>query len=95
MNKIDEKKVKDLIHTIGLLNNMSDKDVKDVVESQFRFTCEVIKKLSFDNLTEEEINNLKTNFYFKYLGKLHTSSDIINRQKRKEEIIKEKQNERD
>ncbi len=94
MNKIDDKKVKDAIHTIGLLNNLTDKQVKDIVESQFRFTYETIRQLSFDNLTEEEINNLKTNFYYKYLGKLYTNADVINRQKRKEEILKEKKNER-
>ena len=41
------KKVKDLIHKIGLINNLTDEQVKNIVESQFRFTYEIIK--SFRN----------------------------------------------
>ena len=68
MNKSDEKKVNDLIHSIGLKNNLRDSEVREIVESQFRFTQETIRGLK---LTEENINDVKTNFIFKYLGKLY------------------------
>lgn len=90
MNKIHDKKVKDLMHTLGLNNNLTDEEVRKIVESQFRFTYETIRKLSFEGLTDEEIDELKTNFYYKYIGKIYTNSEVIKRHKRKEEISKEK-----
>jgi hypothetical protein len=77
--EINEKKVKDLIHKIGLVNNLTDEQVKNIVESQFRFTYEIIKNISLDELSEEEIKELKKTFYFKYLGKLYTTEEIIKR----------------
>ena len=77
--EINEKKVKDLIHKIGLVNNLTDEQVKNIVESQFRFTYEIIKNTPLDELSEEEINKLKKTFYFKYLGKLYTTEEIIKR----------------
>ena len=66
MDKIQEKKVNDIIHTIGLNNNIRDCEVKEMVESQFRFMYDKIREMNLDNMTEEEINNSKTNFFFKY-----------------------------
>ena len=66
--EINEKKVKDLIHSIGLKNNLTDEQVKNIVESQFRFTYETIRSL---DLTEKQIEEIKTNFIYKYLGKLY------------------------
>lgn len=88
--EISAKKIKDIIHSIGLLNNLTDDEVRKIVESQFRFTYETIKNMSFDNLTDDEIDNLRKTFYYKYLGKLFTSSDVIKRQKNKELILKER-----
>ena len=70
MDKIQEKKVNDIIHTIGLNNNLRDCEVKEIVESQFRFMYEKIREMSLDTMTAEEIDKLKTNFFFKYLGKV-------------------------
>lgn len=94
MTLTDEKKIKDLIHSIGLLNNLTDNQVKEIVESQFRFAYEQIRKVSYTTLTEEEIDNLKTNFYFKYIGKIYTDSMIIKHHKNKSQKIKEKIDER-
>lgn len=68
MNKSDEQKVNDLIHCIGLRNNLRDSEVKEIIESQFRFTYETIRGL---DLTEKQIEEIKTNFIYKYLGKLY------------------------
>lgn len=68
MNKSDEQKVNDLIHCIGLKNNLRDSEVKEIIESQFRFTYETIRNL---DLTEKQIEEIKTNFIYKYLGKLY------------------------
>jgi hypothetical protein len=90
MNKIDEKKIKDIIHTIGLNNNLKDDEVRKIVESQFRFTSETIKEMSLEGLTLEELGELKTNFYYKYIGKLYTNPDVIVRQLNKEVLLKKK-----
>ena len=66
MDKIQEKKVNDIIHTIGLNNNLRDCEVKEMVESQFRFMYDKIKGMSLDTMTAEEIDNLKTNFFSLY-----------------------------
>lgn len=95
MNKIDDKKIKDLIHSIGLNNYIIDDDIKKIIESQFRFTYDTIRSLSTSDKTDEELNKLKTNFTYKYLGKLHTNADIIRRQRTKDELIKQKKNERE
>lgn len=95
MNKIDEKKIKDIIHSIGLNNYLVDNEIKKIVESQFRFTYEKIRSLNIEDLTDEELDKLKTNFTYKYLGKIYTSSDIIRRQQLKNNILKEKKNERE
>lgn len=93
MNKIDDKKINDLIHSIGLNNYIIDAEVKKIVESQFRFTYDQIRSLSVLDKTEEELNKLKTNFTYKYIGKLHTNADVIRRQQTREELIKQKKNE--
>lgn len=88
MNKIDEKKVKDIIHTIGLNNNLTDEQVKQIVEAQFRFTYEQIRKLKLSDLTYEEIDKLKTNFYYKYIGKLYTSGETVRKYNNKTNYVK-------
>lgn len=95
MNKIDEKKINDIIHSIGLNNNIRDEEVREIIESQFRFTYETIKKMSLDTMTKEEINGLKTNFFYKYLGKVYTSGDIVERHRNKLIKNKEERNERE
>lgn len=95
MNKVDEKKIKDVIHSIGLNNYLVDSEIKKIVESQFRFTYEKIRSLDIEDLTDEELDKLKTNFTYKYLGKIYTSADIIRRQQLKNNILKEKKNERE
>lgn len=87
MNKINEKKVNDIIHTVGLNNNLTDNQVREIIESQFRFTYKTIKGLELSNLTDEEIDNLRTNFYYKYIGKIYTNSEVIRSHKKKDEYL--------
>lgn len=89
MTEVDKKKIKDIIHTIGLNNNMKDEDVRNIIESQFRFTSKIIKELNLSNLSKEQIDNLKTNFNYKYIGKLYTNSTVVERHKKKEEYSKD------
>lgn len=77
MDKKDEVQVNKLIHRIGLKYNLKDSDVKSILESQFRFTYETIKELELSELTDEELEELKTNFQYKYIGKLYINKDIL------------------
>lgn len=87
-----DKKINSLIHSIGLNNNLRDDEVKLIVESQFRFTQETIKNLNLEGLTNKEIDDLKKVFYYKYLGKLFTSNDVMKRHENRKEFLKNKKN---
>ena len=77
MTKADEIRVHKLIHKLGLKYHLRDSEIKEIVESQFRFTSEEIKNLNL----EEDIETLKTNFIFKYLGKLYIDKKQLNKKK--------------
>lgn len=89
-NKVDEDKIKALIHRIGLKYNLQDSVVNKVINSPYQFTRETIKNLELENITtEEEFNKLKTNFIYLYLGKLYTSYDkYVKNKNLKEGLIK-------
>ena len=77
MSKSDDLIVSSIIHNIGLLNNLMDSRVKEIVESQFRLTYETIRKTDLSSTQEEVLNEIKSNFYFKYLGKLYIEDDKV------------------
>lgn len=79
MSNLDNAKIKKLIHSIGLNNNLSDSEVKKIVESQFEFTYNTIINIELEKSQEETLDDIKTNFIYKYLGKLHTNKDVINK----------------
>jgi hypothetical protein len=75
---IDKKKVKDLIHTLGLKYKMTDEEIRSIVESPFLFTYLRIRELDFNNVkTEEELSELKTNFLYRAFGKLYLSTALF------------------
>lgn len=77
MTKSDEIKVNKLIHKIGLKYNLRDSEVREIVESQFRFAYEQIRNLDIDG----DIDDMKTNFIFKYLGKLYIDKKQLKKKK--------------
>lgn len=77
MTKADEIEVNKLIHRIGLKYNLTDSEVKEIVESQFKFAYEEIRKLNLN----EDLNDIKTNFIFKYIGKLFIDNKTITNKK--------------
>lgn len=77
MNKVDDSKVKILIHRIGLKHNLQDEIIDKIVKTPYKFTREKISQLEInDDITEEEYNKLKTNFMYLYIGKLYTTFDM-------------------
>jgi hypothetical protein len=51
--------------------------------------------MSLDTMTAEEIDKLKTNFFFKYLGKVYTSGEIVDKHKYRLQKSKEERDERE
>lgn len=77
MSKVDDDKVKALIHSIGLKHNLQDEVINKIVNSPYKFTREKISELQIsDDMSEEEYNKLKTNFIYLYIGRLYTNFDI-------------------
>ena len=73
-NKIDDSKVKALVHRIGLKYNLQDDVINTIIHSQYRFIRETIHDLKMkDTETKEDFDKLKTNFILPYIGKLHIS----------------------
>jgi hypothetical protein len=75
MDNAAKIKVKNLIHSIGLKYNLRDIEVLEIIESQFRFAQEEIKNLDFKK------EDIKTNFIYKYIGKLYIDTKTINKLK--------------
>jgi hypothetical protein len=84
------KTLKKIYHEVGLRNNLKDKEIQEIVESQYKFIKEKIINIDFHNVqNEEEFDNLKTNFILKYLGKLHTNYPTLTKvQKQSKATIK-------
>jgi len=90
MDKVDENKVKALIHSIGLKYGLQDAIITKIVNSPGKFARETIVKLDFNNIeTQEQFDELKLNFIFKYWGKLYTTFERYNRINRQSEKLKE------
>lgn len=90
MSKEDDK-IKMLIHKIGLEFNLRDDHVRKIISSPYKFTREKITALDIkEDLTEEEFNELKTNFRYPYIGKLYTNFKICEKIKKQKYNLKEK-----
>ena len=86
--EIFDKKLKKLYHKVGLMNNLTDEQVRQIAESPYEFTKEQLDKLELDKIeTEEDFANIKTNFIYKFIGKLHTSFLLIKRKKTQSETF--------
>jgi len=77
MKKIHEEKVNQLIHSLGLKYNLRDVEIREIIESQFKFAQEKIRELELTGLTREELEEMKTTFYFKYIGKLYINKNTF------------------
>jgi len=78
----DKKKVKNLIHTLGLKYKMSDEDIRTIVESPFLFSYLKIREIKFNEVEEEDLAELKTNFLYKSFGKLYLHEPLFRRMKK-------------
>lgn len=71
MSKLDDDKIKKIIHSMALKYNMSDDDMKNLVNSPYEFTYNKIKEMKLDEIsTKEELDNTNTNFIYRSFFKL-------------------------
>lgn len=83
MSKPDDDRVKMLIHSIGLKYNLQDEVIRKIIASPYRFARETIKALDIrDDITEEEYNELKTNFNLPSIGKLYSNYEVFKKHKK-------------
>jgi len=85
----DKKKLKALIHRLGLKYQLSDEAIKELVDSPYLFTFGIMKALNLTEVeTEEDLDNIKTNFYYKGLGKLHIPFSRVDRKNKQQDNVK-------
>lgn len=86
MSKIDDKKIKVLIHRLGLKYKLSDSVIKELVESPYEFSAEIIKKLKLDDLNEDELDKVKTNFMYTGFAKMFINPRAFKKRVEKNKI---------
>lgn len=74
---MSSKKIKPLITRLSNKYNLSEKEIEEIINSPYAFTEKTINDLQLKDISEEEFNNLKTNFIYKYLGKIYTTYKMI------------------
>ncbi len=87
MSSNDEKKIKRLIHKLGLKYKLLDEDIKNIIESPYEFSAKIIKGLDLDSLNnEEELNNIKTNFMYTGFAKFYVNPFAFNKRIEKNKL---------
>lgn len=72
--KIHNNKIKIIYTRLAIKYGLNSQQVKDIVESQFKFAKEKIKELDFSDCEDKEsFDSIKKNFRFQYLGKIYTN----------------------
>jgi hypothetical protein len=88
MTKDEHKKIRALIHRIGLKYNLPDDVVKRIVESPYEFAYITLRQVKLDGIqSEEELKKHKTNFNFKALGKLYVNYPSLERREKQKKFI--------
>lgn len=81
---MDKGRYEFLIQKLALKHRKTIPEMKRIIESQFEFIATKTKELNFKELqSEEEFNELKTNFNVKYLFTLFASYNRINKLNKK------------
>lgn len=93
MSKISEVKIKNLIHSMALKYNMSDEDMKNLLNSPYEFAKIKINKMDLKSIeTKEELDKTKTNFMFRSLFKLVVEWRTVNGKLKKRDNINKENN---
>lgn len=90
MNKeVQTKKLKDLYHKVGLMNNLNGDMIKKIHESQFEFAKQETDRIDISKIEDKGVfNELKTNFLFKFLGKLYADWRLVEMKQKQSNAFK-------
>ena len=90
---IYDKLFQSIIEQVSTKHNLPKEVVLVAYRSYWEFIKQTIQELNFKDITEEEFNNMRTNFNIPSIGKLYVTWDkLINVQKRREYLQKIKGN---
>jgi hypothetical protein len=71
-----DKKIKKVIHSVGLKNNVVDEEVLKIISSPFEFTANEIEKLNKEGLTRSNKKEYEQKvFHYKRIGKLYLNNN--------------------
>lgn len=70
---MQDKVIKQILKEIAAEFNLTQREVQEIYESQWDFVHEKIEDIDFNDVTEEEFDELKTNFNIPGLGKFYTT----------------------
>lgn len=86
---IYDKLFQSIIEQVSTKHNLPKEVVLVAYRSYWEFIKQTIQELNFKDITEEEFNNMRTNFNIPSIGKLYVTWDkLINVQKRREYLQK-------
>lgn len=74
---IKNKELKKKLHSLALKHNIQDKVAELIVLCPFLFQEKEINKLDLKNV--ENLEELKTNFYHKNLGRFYIKERVLNK----------------
>ena len=66
-------------------HNLPFSIVEQAFFSQFKCARDIIEALELENVTKETLEELETNFNFKYIGKLYATKNNLGKRKKKGE----------
>ena len=90
MDNIDDTFVKMLIHKIGLKHNLRDNVITKIVNSPYKFTKDTITSIDVSSISsEDEFDKLKTNFIYKYIGKIYCTYRVLSNHRKRSERFTE------
>lgn len=78
-----EKRILKRTKELARETKLPESIIQKIFESQFRMAREVIKNIDMIDMSEEEFNNTKTNFNWKYLGKFFVRYSTIKKLREK------------
>lgn len=86
------QKLKPILSKLAHEYNLTEKQISKIVNSPYLFTKRTVDELDLDSKTESEFETLKTNFIYKYIGKLYTSHKVVSYGKKKINILNKLKN---
>lgn len=92
MDRTDILKLKRLIKMLSEEYGLTVDEIKEIVESPYKFTHERIKTYNLRDINEKEFNALKKVFLYKGFGKIYISYNLIARRNKQRENTKKLNN---